>query len=75
MQTSRSFSVWHSMALPLLSLVMAAAPCLAAAHGFAGKRYFPATLTFDDPFTQDEFGFLYRLRRGSPCRWAPPIRI
>lgn len=29
------------------------------AHGFAGKRYFPATLTFDDPFPQDEFGLIY----------------
>lgn len=26
----------------------------AAAHGFAGKRFFPATLTIDDPFVADE---------------------
>ena len=26
----------------------------AAAHGFAGKRFFPATLTNDDPFVADE---------------------
>jgi len=46
--------------LIVLSLLTAAAlPSSAYAHGFAGKRYFPATLTFDDPFTQDEFGFLY----------------
>lgn len=25
-------------------------------HGFAGRRFFPATLTFDDPFVLDEFG-------------------
>jgi len=26
----------------------------ASAHGFAGKRFFPATLTIDDPFVADE---------------------
>ncbi|MGB8273813.1 MAG: hypothetical protein WCF16_00915 [Alphaproteobacteria bacterium] len=26
----------------------------AAAHGFAGKRFFPATITVDDPFVADE---------------------
>ena len=26
----------------------------ACAHGFAGKRFFPATLTTDDPFVADE---------------------
>jgi hypothetical protein len=26
----------------------------AAAHGFAGKRFFPATITNDDPFVADE---------------------
>ena len=34
-------------------------PALACAHGFAGKRFFPATLTFDDPFAADEFDLLY----------------
>jgi len=34
-------------ALPLLSSV-------AAAHGFAGDRFFPATLLTDDPFVADE---------------------
>lgn len=47
--------------LPGLALILAAltAPSLAGAHGFAGKRFFPATLSFDDPFTQDEFDVLY----------------
>jgi hypothetical protein len=43
---------------PLL-LLLATVPGLAGAHGFAGKRFFPATLTFDDPFTADEFDLLY----------------
>jgi hypothetical protein len=33
-------------------VILAAAP--AAAHGLAGKRFFPATLATDDPFVADE---------------------
>lgn len=33
---------------------LCAAPCTAWAHGFAGQRFFPATLTIDDPFVADE---------------------
>jgi hypothetical protein len=29
-------------------------PCAAAAHGLAGKRFFPATITTEDPFVADE---------------------
>jgi hypothetical protein len=29
----------------------------ALAHGFAGQRFFPATLATDDPFVADEFSF------------------
>ena len=32
----------------------AAWPSSASAHGFAGKRFFPATLATDDPFVADE---------------------
>ena len=31
-----------------------AAPGIAEAHGFAGKRFFPATLATEDPFVADE---------------------
>jgi len=31
-----------------------AVPGIAEAHGFAGKRFFPATLATDDPFVADE---------------------
>ena len=31
-------------------------PLSAAAHGYAGDRFFPATLAIDDPFAGDEFG-------------------
>lgn len=43
----------------MLTLAMLTLPTVAAAHGFAGKRFFPATLTFDDPFTVDEFDIQY----------------
>ena len=58
MAVPRSLSTQSVIGLGLLLLTVAA-PDSANAHGFAGKRYFPATLTFDDPLTQDEFGFLY----------------
>ncbi len=40
-------------ALAAASIAMIAASS-AAAHGFAGKRFFPATLATDDPFVADE---------------------
>jgi hypothetical protein len=43
-------------ALVALGCLVAAAgaPRFAAAHGFAGKRFFPSTPTIDDPFVADE---------------------
>ncbi len=43
--------LWPSLALLAAFL---AAPRPAWAHGFAGPRFFPATLTTDDPFVADE---------------------
>ncbi len=40
-----------------LGLAAATVPENASAHGFAGKRFFPATLATDDPFVADEFSF------------------
>jgi len=44
---------------PIARAALVAALCLVApetsrAHGFAGKRFFPATLATDDPFVADE---------------------
>ena len=47
---SRRISVIATTAL----LSMAFWPGLASAHGLAGKRFFPSTLTIDDPFVSDE---------------------
>jgi hypothetical protein len=35
-------------------MALAALPASAFAHGFAGKRFFPATIATDDPFVADE---------------------
>jgi len=35
----------------------------AGAHGFAGKRFFPSTLTVEDPFVADELSFVAGHRR------------
>ena len=44
----------RALSVPLLAAI---APFLAGdvfAHGIVGKRFFPATLTIDDPFVADE---------------------
>jgi len=38
----------------VVSACIAGAPAPTSAHGFAGKRFFPATLATDDPFVSDE---------------------
>jgi hypothetical protein len=45
---------FKSAAVLVLLLVSLALPHSAAAHGFAGARFFPATLSTDDPFVNDE---------------------
>jgi hypothetical protein len=36
------------------ALTISQAGSAALAHGFAGSRFFPATITIDDPFVADE---------------------
>jgi len=38
----------------LIAATIAAAPRFADAHGIAGNRFFPGTLSFDDPAVADE---------------------
>jgi hypothetical protein len=40
--------------LPFVICALAALPKLVDAHGFAGDRFFPATLSTDDPFVANE---------------------
>ena len=47
--------VWRTTSLVFIGSACAALPLdFACAHGFAGKRFFPATLATDDPFVADE---------------------
>jgi hypothetical protein len=47
----------------LAAVACAAIPGTALAHGFAGKRFFPATLATDDPFVADELSLPTVARR------------
>lgn len=44
---------WRYVQSTLVALVLAV-PAIAHAHGFVGKRFFPATLATEDPFVADE---------------------
>ena len=60
-----------------VALVLTAAAS-AHAHGLAGKRFFPSTLTIDDPFVADELSLptvfhIKEPRDGeAPARQTPP---
>ena len=56
MHFHRQFSFSLPAAGALLTLLAGTilVPLTATAHGFAGARFFPATLTTDDPFVADE---------------------
>ena len=47
-------------------LACLAVPALAVAHGIAGKRFFPATPTTDDPFVADELSLPLITQRQLP---------
>ena len=49
-----------------------AAPGIAHAHGFAGKRFFPATLATDDPFVADELSLPTIFHQKSPATGDEP---
>jgi hypothetical protein len=51
-QVRLSIPVFFSM------LMMLSTPVLVWSHGVAGKRFFPTTLTIEDPFVSDELSFL-----------------
>jgi hypothetical protein len=46
--------VWRAAVTACAVSVISFAPRAALGHGFAGKRFFPATLSTDDPFVADE---------------------
>lgn len=56
---SQSYIVRHAIQLAVLVLFGSLSVCVYA-HGFAGKRFFPATLTIDDPFVANEADLLIK---------------
>lgn len=49
-----SYKPLESAAVKIIAVVLFVVPTTAWAHGFAGSRFFPATLRTDDPFVNDE---------------------
>src|SRR5690348_10376952 len=64
----------HQIAcLRLVALFACAAlPALGWAHGFAGKRFFPATPSTDDPFVADELSLPTITQRRLPATDESP---
>ena len=55
--------------------LLAAAAASAFAHGFAGKRFFPATLATDDPFVADELSLPTVSRRKTGANGDEPATL
>jgi hypothetical protein len=49
---------WLRRAFALTLLFVFVMPVSSWAHGIAGKRFFPTTLSIDDPFVSDELSFI-----------------
>jgi hypothetical protein len=56
----------------LVASIYMATPVPAAAHGFAGKRFFPATLVTEDPFVADELSLPTVAYRKMPANGDEP---
>ena len=54
MKQTFSYKPPESAAIKIIAAVLLVVPTTTWAHGFAGSRFFPATLTTDDPFVNDE---------------------
>ena len=54
------------------TITFLAAPLSAFSHGFAGDRFFPATLTTDDPFAASELSLPTFREMRQPGE--PPVR-
>ena len=69
MKISAAFRSLGSILVPIVLFWSFYSPEPAMAHGFAGDRFFPATITTDDPFAASEMSFptiLYFRQPGSP---------
>jgi hypothetical protein len=69
MKIFKTLKLLSSGLLPLVFLQPLYRPELALAHGFAGDRFFPATISTDDPFAASELSLptiSYSRQPGSP---------
>lgn len=67
---------WLANAAGIALIAYAGMPADALAHGFAGKRFFPATPTTEDPFVADELALpTISQRRLAPSDETPATRL
>jgi len=57
----------------LCIVIVISMPVRAWAHGFAGKRFFPTTLSIEDPFVTDELSFIFSFLKESGEGDEPPV--
>ena len=68
-------TAWHGMALVLALCFGHLGANTASAHGIVGKRFFPATLTIDDPFVADELSLPTYQQRKLPASEEEPATM
>ncbi len=54
-------------------LFLLSMPVNSWAHGFAGKRFFPTTISIEDPFVADELSFIFNYLKESGEGDEPPV--
>src|SRR5947208_2649102 len=68
-------SAAHALALVVATIACGGVGESAVAHGTAGKRFFPATPTIEDPFVADELSLPSISRRKSAARGDEPATV
>ena len=69
---ARLYPVSSRFTMVLVASFYVATPAPAVAHGFAGKRFFPATLVTEDPFVADELSLPTVAYRKMPANGDEP---
>lgn len=54
-------------------LFLLSTPVDSWAHGYAGKRFFPTTISIEDPFVSDELSFIFNYLKESGEGDEPPV--
>ena len=72
---SRPRTAPHGAVLAIALCFGLLAASTASAHGIVGKRFFPATLTIDDPFVADELSLPTYQQRKMPGSGEEPATM